>query len=106
MPARLSRGKGRGVPVRHDLASGRAPRPARHTKKGFAVDKTEMAKIERYLRQTFANHSIRVVGRPKKDDSAEVYIGEEFVGVLFVDDEDGDRSYNFTMAILDTDLED
>ena len=65
-----------------------------------------MAKVERYLRQTFANHSIRVVGRPKKADSAEVYIGEEFVGVLFLDDEDGDRSYNFTMAILDTDLED
>ena len=65
-----------------------------------------MANVERYLRQTFANHSIRVVGRPKKDDSAEVYIGEEFVGVLFLDDEDGDRSFNFTMAILDTDLED
>jgi hypothetical protein len=76
------------------------------SKKGFVVDKTEMAKVERYLRQTFANHSIRVVGRPKKTDSAEVYIGEEFVGVLFLDDEDGDRSYNFTMAILDTDLED
>ena len=64
-----------------------------------------MAKVERYLRRTFANHSIRVVARPKKADSAEVYIGEEFVGVLFVDDEDGDRSFNFTMAILDTDLE-
>jgi hypothetical protein len=63
-----------------------------------------MAKVERYLRQTFANHSIRVVGRPKKDDSAEVYIGDEFVGVLFLDDEDGDRSYNFQMAILETDI--
>lgn len=70
------------------------------------MDKTEMAKVERYLRRTFANHSIRVVGRPKKDDSAEVYIGEEFVGVLFVDDEDEERSYNFQMAILDVDLED
>ena len=78
----------------------------RDIKKGPVVDKTEMAKVERYLRQTFANHSLRVVGRPKKTDSAEVYIGEEFVGVLFLDDEDGDRSYNFTMAILDTDLED
>jgi hypothetical protein len=70
------------------------------------VEKTEIAKIERYLRQTFANHAIRVVARPKKSDSAEVYIGEEFLGVLFLDDEDGDRSFNFTMAILDTDLED
>jgi hypothetical protein len=45
-----------------------------------------------------------VVPRPKKDDSAEVYLGEEFIGVLFVDDEDDERSYNFQMAILATDL--
>jgi hypothetical protein len=70
------------------------------------VDKSELAKVERYLRRTFSNHSIRVVARPKKEDSAEVYIGEEFVGVLFLDDEEGDRSFNFSMAILDTDLED
>jgi hypothetical protein len=69
------------------------------------VDKSELAKVERYLRRTFSNHSIRIVARPKKDDSAEVYIGEEFVGVLFLDDEEGDRSYNFSMAILDSDIE-
>jgi hypothetical protein len=49
---------------------------------------------------------IRVVPRPKKDDSAEVYIGEEFIGVLFVDDEDDDRSFQFQMAILEEDLAD
>ncbi len=70
------------------------------------MDKTELAKVERYMRKTFANHSIRIVARPKKDDSAEVYLGEEFIGVLFLDDEEGDRSFNFTMAILDTDLDD
>jgi hypothetical protein len=69
------------------------------------VDKTELAKVERYLRQTFSNHSIRVVGRPKKDDLAEVYIGEEFIATLSLGDEDGDRSYVLTMSILDTDLE-
>jgi hypothetical protein len=45
------------------------------------------------------------VSRPKKTDSAEVYVGEEFIGVVFVDDEDGDRSFNFQMAILAEDLE-
>ena len=70
------------------------------------MDKTELAKIERFLRRTFANHSIRVVARPRKDDSAEVYVGEEFIGVLFLDDEDGDKSYNFNMAILQDDLQD
>ena len=69
------------------------------------MDKTELAKIERFLRRTFSNHSIRVVARPRKDDSAEVYVGEEFIGVLFLDDEDGDKSYNFNMAILEDDLQ-
>ena len=70
------------------------------------MDTSELAKVERYLRRTFANQAIRVVPRPRKDDSAEVYIGEEFIGVLFVDDEDDDRSFQFQMAILEEDLVD
>ena len=66
----------------------------------------EDRKLDAYLKRLFENKRIRVVPRPKKDESAEVYIGEEFIGVLFVDDEDDDRSYNFQMAILETDLED
>jgi hypothetical protein len=45
------------------------------------------------------------VPRPKKADSAEVYVGEEFIGVIFLDDEEGDRSFNFQMAILAEDLD-
>jgi hypothetical protein len=69
------------------------------------VDAPEISKLENYLKRLFGNARIRVVPRPKKEDSAEIYIGDEFIGVLFVDDEDDDRSYNFQMAILSTDLE-
>ena len=69
------------------------------------MDVQEIRKIEAYLKRLFGNARIRVVPRPKKEDSAEVYIGEEFIGVLFVDDEDQERSYNFQMAILGADLE-
>ena len=69
------------------------------------MDAREISQLEAYLKRLFGNARIRVVPRPKKEDSAEVYIGDEFVGVLFVDDEDEDRSYNFQMAILGTDLE-
>ena len=69
------------------------------------MDVQEIRKVETYMKRLFGNAHIRVVPRPKKEDSAEVYIGEEFIGVLFVDDEDEDRSYNFQMAILGTDLE-
>lgn len=69
------------------------------------MDAQEIRKVESYLRRLFGNARLRVVPRPKKEDSAEVYVGEEFIGVLFVDDEDDERSYNFQMAILGTDLE-
>jgi Protein of unknown function (DUF3126) len=64
----------------------------------------ELKKVERYLRRLFGNESIAVKARPRKDDSAEVFVGEEFIGVIYRDDEDADLSYNFTMAILDVDL--
>jgi hypothetical protein len=69
------------------------------------VDVQEIRKLDVYLKRLFGNAQMRVVPRPKKDDSAEVYIGDEFIGVLFVDDEDDERSYNFQMAILGSDLE-
>ncbi len=68
------------------------------------VDVQEVRKLDAYLKRVFGNPKIRVVPRPKKEDSAEVYIGEEFIGVLFVDDEDDDRSFQFQMAILEDDL--
>ena len=66
----------------------------------------EIAKLTKFLRAKFERPSMSVKKRPQKDDSAEVYIGEEFIGVIFRDEEDGELSYNFSMAILDFDLED
>lgn len=64
----------------------------------------ELKKLEAYLRRLFGNETIRVKARPRKDDSAEVFVGEEFVGVVYRDEEDQELSYNFSMAILDIDL--
>ena len=69
------------------------------------MEKVDLTRVETYLRRTFSNAAIRVVPRPKKKDSAEVYLGEEFIGTLSEDKEDGDTTYFFEMAILDTDLE-
>ncbi len=69
------------------------------------MDKTELAKLERYLRQTFANQNFKIAARPRKSDSADVYLGEEQIGTISLDDEDGDRSFILTIPILDVDLE-
>jgi hypothetical protein len=69
------------------------------------VDAKEISKLDRYLKRLFNNANAKVRARPQKKDSAELYIGDEFVGVLFRDDEDGDLSYNLQIAILDSDLD-
>jgi hypothetical protein len=64
----------------------------------------ELKKVEGYLRRLFKNETIAVKARPRKDDSAEVFIADEFIGVVYRDDEDEELSYNFSMAILEVDL--
>ena len=69
------------------------------------MDAREISKLETYLKRLFGNARIRVV--PKKDEAADVFVGEELVGALVRDEDDeddDDRSYNFQMAILGTDL--
>jgi Protein of unknown function (DUF3126) len=69
------------------------------------LTRDEIIKLENYLRKLFDLQTIEVRQRPNKDDSAEVYIGDEFIGIMFRDDDDGDMSYQFQMAILDFDLQ-
>jgi len=70
------------------------------------VTRDEILKLERYLKKVFRLPDIQVRQRPRKEDSAEVYVGEEFIGVLFRDDDEGEIAYQFQMAILDFDLKD
>ena len=60
--------------------------------------------LTNYLRRCFDNDNIRVVTRPKKLDSVEAYIGDEFLGVLFLEVEKARKSYIFELPILDVDL--
>jgi len=62
----------------------------------------EIRKLDAYFKRVFQNPKLMVKARPRKDDSAEVYLGDEFLGIVFKDEDDGD--YNFSMAILDIDL--
>lgn len=69
------------------------------------MDRQEIAKLQAYFQKKFEMPSMKVRARPQKDDSAEVYLGDEFIGVLFRDDDEGELSWNFQMAILEIDLD-
>lgn len=67
------------------------------------MNRTEIWRVEKYLRNLFRLDTITLVER-QKSDSVEVHVGGEFIGVIFKDEEDGEVSYSFTMAILEMDL--
>jgi hypothetical protein len=71
---------------------------------GQQTDLAPAPMLTAWLRRKFDNENIRVVPRPKKNDSLEAYIGEEFIGVLFIENEKGRRTYIFELPILDVDL--
>lgn len=69
------------------------------------MKKDELAKLQAYLRKMLGAPKLEVRAQPKKDDMAEVFVGEEFVGPLYRIEEDGETEYQFNMAILVEDLE-
>ena len=61
--------------------------------------------MNEHVKKVFNSPAVEVRKRPNKKDSAEIYKGEEFLGVLYDDDENADGFQIFNMAILDIDLE-
>ena len=68
------------------------------------MTKSEIVRVQQYLRNVFGTDRIMLKERKPNDDSAEVYVGGEFIGVIFRDEDEGELSYAFNMAILDMDL--
>ena len=70
------------------------------------MDRITLIKIENFFKQKFNSKKIKIEGRANKNDSAEVLIDDEFIGVVFEDNEDGETCYQFNMTILNEDLYD
>lgn len=67
------------------------------------MNKEEILRLEAYLKEKM-HPGFRVLARKETDDSVEVYLGAEFLAVVYKDDEDGEVSYQFTMTILKEDI--
>ena len=70
------------------------------------MNASDTAKVQRYLRQRFGNHKLTLARRENKDDSAELKLEDEFIGVVFQDNEDGETCYHVQISILEEDLDD
>lgn len=62
--------------------------------------------LDAALKDLFNNDNVQLRKRPNKSDSAEVYRGDEFLGVLYDDEGSTEGMQVFNMAILEIDLGD
>lgn len=65
------------------------------------VNKMEINRLQQYLQEKFENKNINL---KEKKDMVEVMLGDEFIGTIYRDEDEGDISYDFNMAILSIDL--
>ncbi|MBI1867649.1 MAG: DUF3126 family protein [Methylocystis sp.] len=63
------------------------------------MDKSELRKLQAFLRRALGNEGIRVVPDPASPDDGAVHLGERKIAAITVDDEDGDRSFACSMKI-------
>ena len=63
------------------------------------MDKSEIHKLQAFLERTLGNTMIRVTQSSRDTEAADVHLGERKLGAIAVDDEDGDRSFGFSMQL-------
>ena len=71
----------------------------------MTLTEVEIKKVQTYLQQLFWNPEINVQRGSGVDAPAEVFIGKEFVGVIYKNDDDGEISFDWNMSILAEDIE-
>ena len=67
------------------------------------MDREEVLRVEAYLKEKLYP-GLRLIARKETDDSVEVYLGAEFLAVVYKDVDDGETSYALNMTILSEDI--
>ena len=65
---------------------------------------TDMARVQAYLRETLGSDRIYIDPPKHRNGTVEVRAGEEFLGTLHRDVEDGEVSFSLHITILEEDL--
>ena len=61
-------------------------------------------KIQSYLNNLFDTEHFVVKKRKNIEDSLEIYIKDEFLGLIYEEIDENEKAYQFHMTILDDDL--
>jgi hypothetical protein len=68
------------------------------------MTKTDIERVQAYLRRILASDRINVVAPPRAGLSVEVAVNDEVIGTVHRDTDDGEVSYAVHLTILEEDL--
>ena len=68
------------------------------------MDDIKQKKIQSYLNNLFDTEHFVVKKRKNINDSFEIYIKDEFLGLIYEEIDENEKAYQFHMTILDEDL--
>ena len=67
------------------------------------MEREEIQKLEKYLKEKL-HPGMALKARTQTTDSVEVYLGAEFIAVIYKDVDEGETAYQFQMTVLEEDL--
>jgi len=67
------------------------------------MEREEILRLEAYLKEKL-HPGLRLLARDKVNDSVEVYLGAEFLAVVYKDEDEGETSYQLMMTVLKEDI--
>jgi Protein of unknown function (DUF3126) len=73
-------------------------------KKAVTMTKTDIDRVQAYLRRILGSDRINVVAPPRAGLSVEVAVNDEVIGTVHRDTDDGEVSYSVHLTILEEDL--
>lgn len=64
----------------------------------------KLIQIQNYLNNLFDTENLVLKKRKNIEDSLEIYIKDEFLGLIYEEIDENEKAYQFHMTILDEDL--
>ena len=64
----------------------------------------KLKKIQNYLNTLFRTENLIIKKRKNIEDSLEIYIKDEFIGLIYEEIDENETAYQFHMTILNEDL--
>ncbi|WP_237217828.1 DUF3126 family protein [Falsiroseomonas oryziterrae] len=65
---------------------------------------TDIARVQAYLRRLLGSDRVKLVPPARKGMSVELAVGDEVIGTVHRDDEEGEVSYAVHITVLEEDL--